>query len=95
MKDDFSYKAVLTSVDCQHKQFVPFHDGFLNFWQAGVAARDHMPSQTCYVCGENHPREDYVLTDCQRGVSDGYGHYTYQNVVPMYKNTDEREEGWL
>lgn len=89
---DFSYKVVMTSTnDCQHKQFVAFHEeDYLNYWQAGSAARDEMSSQTCYNCGENHSRDEYVATDvqCARGTS-----AVYTELLPRYKNTDERMEG--
>lgn len=86
----YRYRAILTNDVCYGKRPIAFADDrYLDFWEAGQAAIDqHLFSQTCYHCGENHEPEDFVITDLERGEwSPAMGDYQYRDVYPQH--TDE------
>jgi hypothetical protein len=85
MAKPYRYRATLTNVECYGKRPIAFaDDNYLDFWEAGQEAVDqHLFSQTCLHCGENHSRSDYVITDLERGEwSPAMGDYQYRDVYP-------------
>ena len=93
-KYPFLYRVTLTNDSCFAKRPVAFQDDrFLTWEQISKEAITHIFSQTCTRCGKNHKEKTYVSTDVERGEPDRNGNYTFRNVYPGYKNSDQQELG--
>lgn len=92
MTQDYSYKVTMTSEGCGAKRAVAFHDAaFLTWSEIRSEAYKHMFSQNCARCNEAHANEDYVMTDAERGEPSMFGFYSYRDVYPSYKKTNQME----
>lgn len=98
---EYAYKVEMTNEDCQGKRFVVFHNNeFLDFWQAGEEAHDHMYSQNCTRCGKAHMDSSYVATHIERGEADVNGVGTsYRSIYPGRHRQkelpyDDNSVGW-
>lgn len=81
---DYVYKVTMTNDDCLAKRAVVFHDErHLRFSQVQAVAEQHITSQTCPRCNENHPYGSYLVTEVERGEPDGRGGYFYRDVLPQ------------
>ncbi len=81
----YSYRATLTSTHGCKRPVGFVSDKFMDFWEAAEeAVNQHLFSEPCYQCGEGqHDREDYALTDLERGEwSTAAGCYIFRDVYP-------------
>lgn len=87
----YNYRVMMTAADedCLGKRAVAFQSAdFLDFYAAGEEAQNHITSQTCIRCGQNH---EYCATDIERGEPGANGDTYYRDVYPSYKKTEQAE----